>query len=613
VHVRNGRAHRILRAGTGEQVAEECCASFGLAFSQTTNRRFVSRLGPSGSQPGSVSAYPDEPATAAVWTTEFPDHAGITNLEADDHLVTFLASRLSGASYISEVVVLDAATGVELARRSIDDLAAGAAPGIRFPTAGGLARHGAKLLLSLDGTLDAFLSRRLYLLVLSLPALAREGVIERVPDWSNTEARDVMISADGSTAFWMSWASVMGVTVSSTHYDVVDLATNRLLPGGWISSQIPRSVSLEPSPPCVFDVEPSFDVPSSGGLVELPVRPGADCLSAWTAGFDTGDGARVLNPGPHLGTARVHVALPANTTFHATTRYLAIGGHPVRLRQAVETIPPAPPWLSGMVENGRIRIEWVAGPGPAPHTFVVRGGPRGGDVNTIATVTGESTTWTSPAVPAGSYSVEVVARNAAGDSTPSNRVDMSLGVAALPEAPVLTAVTSDDTVRLSWQPSATGPAPEAYVIEAAAVGSSTFATVARVARQEFVAISVPAGGWQVRVKALTSGGAGPPSNVVALNVSPCSVPPGAPSGLSRLVSGRRVTLQWTHASPAGPTASIIEVGSAAGLVDIGRFAVAGAIASYSVTSPRGLYFVRVRARNACGESAASNEAVVFVP
>jgi hypothetical protein len=244
---------------------------------------------------------------------------------------------------------------------------------------------------------------------------------------------------------------------------------------------------------------------------------------------------------------------------------------------------------------------------------MIRAGPRGGTLNTLATVGGDVPTWTSPQAPAGSYSIEVVARNNGGDSPPSNRVDLSIGVAALPEAPVLTVATSNDTVRLSWQPAATGPAPEAYIIEAAAAGSAAFAEVARVAGQEFVASGVPPGGWQVRVRALTSGGAGPPSNVVTLSASSCAAPPGAPSGLSQIVSGRAVALRWTHGSPAGPPTSVIEVGSASGLVDIGRFTVAGADASYVVTAPPGLYFVRVRARNACGESAASNEVVVFVP
>jgi hypothetical protein len=86
--------------------------------------------------------------------------------------------------------------------------------------------------------------------------------------------------------------------------------------------------------------------------------------------------------------------------------------------------------------------------------------------------------------------------------------------------------------------------------------------------------------------------------------------PEPPGNLTLALSGRTVTLQWSASSDA--TDYIVEAGSASGIADLYRASV-GATPSLTVTAPPGRYFVRVRARNANGESAPSNEVVVDVP
>lgn len=84
--------------------------------------------------------------------------------------------------------------------------------------------------------------------------------------------------------------------------------------------------------------------------------------------------------------------------------------------------------------------------------------------------------------------------------------------------------------------------------------------------------------------------------------------------LSATVTGTRVELQWTlpaH-SPLALT-HVIEVGSAAGLVDLGTINTGAAPTLAVPSAPPGRYYVRMRAVNATGPGAASNDVIVDVP
>lgn len=193
-----------------------------------------------------------------------------------------------------------------------------------------------------------------------------------------------------------------------------------------------------------------------------------------------------------------------------------------------------------------------------------------------------------------------------------------MGLETLPEPPAnLTAVVRDDVVALTWQPSGSGPAASDFVIEAALGGTTAFAPVAVVTGPSFKATNVPAGNWSVRVRARTSGGTSVPSAPVDLSTRACTLPPGAPadlwaSSVAILQNGPgRVTLRFGEPS-SGAAEYVIEAGTSAGGADLGRLLI-GSQTFFETDVPMGVYYVRARARNACGESAPSNEAVVFVP
>ena len=95
--------------------------------------------------------------------------------------------------------------------------------------------------------------------------------------------------------------------------------------------------------------------------------------------------------------------------------------------------------------------------------------------------------------------------------------------------------------------------------------------------------------------------------------SPIAIP-GVPTTLAAAVSGSTVILTWSAPTGAdAPTSYVLEAGSASGLSNLANTDTGSPLPSLTATGvPGGTYFVRVRARNAGGTSAASNEIIVTI-
>jgi hypothetical protein len=93
---------------------------------------------------------------------------------------------------------------------------------------------------------------------------------------------------------------------------------------------------------------------------------------------------------------------------------------------------------------------------------------------------------------------------------------------------------------------------------------------------------------------------------------PC-VAPAAPAGLAATFNvGGVVSLTW-NGPTVSPTTYVIEAGSLPGITNLANSDLGGPGTSMTTTGVApGTYYVRVRARNACGISAPSNEIVVVV-
>jgi predicted phage tail protein len=271
------------------------------------------------------------------------------------------------------------------------------------------------------------------------------------------------------------------------------------------------------------------------------------------------------------------------------------------------------------VAGNRVTLGWLpAAGGDAAASYVVEAGSQPSLADLASFDTGSSNPGLIvDTVPAGRYFVRVRAKNVAGVSAPSNEVVVTVGGsvpspcdAALNPPAGLAATVTGTSVTLSWAAAAGCPATE-YVIEAGSgPGLANLATVdTGSTATSFIATQVGAGTYFVRVRAANAAGHSAPSNEVIFAIG-CAGPPGAPAGLG-YSTVFRATLELFWSSGAGlATSHLVEVGSFPGGANLATVETGNGGTSYAFSNvPAGDYFVRVRAKNACGTSGASNEVV----
>ena len=319
----------------------------------------------------------------------------------------------------------------------------------------------------------------------------------------------VMLSSDGAVAYWI--ANRLSGQLASIGYTAVDVETGATVGEGGLagSRSFLNDLDIEPGAHCVFDLPISFSIGAAGGIIRVPVTPRPRVDHGRRRVCADRRPLRIL---VHILARRSLMSRshPRPSPMSRVTG-VTIGGRFVSITQAGG--PPAAPDVTFSIVNRRVVLTWTIAGGGTHFTFVVRGGPRGTTAQTLA-ITGVAVrTWTSDPLAPGSYFMEVVARGTFNrDGPPSNRVEFSLDVAEIPLPPLnLAATSSDSSVSLTWLPAPDGPAPRNYVIEAAAAGSAAFGLVAIADEPRFFATRVPAGDWQVRVRATTAAGFSAPS------------------------------------------------------------------------------------------------------
>ena len=127
-----------------------------------------------------------------------------------------------------------------------------------------------------------------------------------------------------------------------------------------------------------------------------------------------------------------------------------------------------------------------------------------------------------------------------------------------------------------------------------------------------VRLSLELGTYFWRVIASTEGRSSAPSAEAQITVnSTCGVPT-APYNLTSSVLGEHVDFNWQPPFLGAVTTYVLEAGSAPGLADRSSVRTGGAQPQVRRQIPDGTYYVRVRAENSCGVSAASNEILAVV-
>jgi hypothetical protein len=193
---------------------------------------------------------------------------------------------------------------------------------------------------------------------------------------------------------------------------------------------------------------------------------------------------------------------------------------------------------------------------------------------------------------------------------------------AVPRAPAnLSTVTSASEVVFSWlPPSAPGPTapsdlPSYYLLEVGeAPGLTAFPAIRVPARVDRVSLPLPRGGYTYRLRPGNRLGLGALSDEGSVGHANGPNVPGPPAGLSISIAAGRATATWVPPGfGASPLAYILEVGTAAGRSDIGRFTLPAGARSASGRVPPGTYALRIKAASAAGEGPPSPDVFLTVP
>ena len=189
----------------------------------------------------------------------------------------------------------------------------------------------------------------------------------------------------------------------------------------------------------------------------------------------------------------------------------------------------------------------------------------------------------------------------------------TVGTPAAPLDPTVEVNSGGVTVR--WNPPIRGPRPQRYLLFAGATrGGSNLANGVDIGAGTSVDLPpIPAGTYYLRLRAVGATGTSRASNEVMFTAGQptCDAPPESPIDLVASLAGRSLTLNWGPSSSAIVSGYRIEAGLSAGERAFAT-TVGPDAQSFSANAPAGVFYLRVVALSACGESAASNEVIVGV-
>ncbi len=280
-------------------------------------------------------------------------------------------------------------------------------------------------------------------------------------------------------------------------------SVNAAGPGGYTS----RTIDVVPDPPSGF-VTTSI----AGNVVTFTWLPPPDAWPEFSYELEGGvlPGQTLARlPTGSAATTLTATAPPGIYYLRVRTAYYTLRSAPsneLRVVVAVPDPPSAPAHLLGVADGSTLALSWtntLTGGVPTALWVVVSGGVSGAAPIPI----GE--TFAMTGVPAGTYTLQLVAVNATGASAPSNAVTLTFPGACggPPEPPAGFVVSaSGATVAAVWRPPAAGPALTHYVLSAT---GSYVGAVATPLRQ--VSGTLPSGTYTFNVAAANTCGTSAPT------------------------------------------------------------------------------------------------------
>jgi hypothetical protein len=410
-----------------------------------------------------------------------------------------------------------------------------------------------------------------------------------------------------------------GVNTSQTAFPVTVTAVNDA-PG--FGAATPTSVTTGVNTASTVYVTLT-DIDSSGSALDLSavsstpalLPPGGLTVTLVSESASSRTFAVTVTPAPGaMGTGTVELTATDGQAGGVVTRNVEV--------LVVSSVPaPNPPSsASALASQSQVTILWLpATTGARASSYVVELGTSPGATAASHSVSAAETAFVL-SLPDGTYFGRVRAVNGAGSSAPSPEFTVSVGSAALIPGPpgAFAVTTSGISATFTWTAPTTGAQPAQYVLEAGTgPGQRNIASLVTANNLPWFTVqAVPPGRYYVRVRGRTAAGMGPPSQELMLvmgTTGRCTGLAGAPVLLTPIVSGNTVTLSWTAATTGSAAESfVVMAGSQPGASNLAVIDTKSPGTSFVAQAPNGVYFVRVAARNACGDSPVSNEITLTV-